>query len=472
MNIRAIRPFVAALAALPLLLSSVSCSDTDISSADPSQVDPASLPGVIRFSLPDINSRVSYDGLQSKFQPGDKVGCIILNYDQWNPGNSSYRAATSWEVNSRLFIELKKIKNAGAANWEIPNEYSAISPLYIHSGYESLGHEYLKLDQYSNYGFIFYYPFIENEDIQETLTRIVADYNRDNSTPFCDLVPFPNCATNTGAKFGAYGNGYGQEEYDVSNVDSGGVKGFAERRIFSAEISNITSEDNNCYGWTEYPVFVSVNQKNSLAHQYSDFMTATRFADDEGKIIASYNNTNATLEVRFHKRHSAVEVISDDPVTDLHFYYSDTDKETAWKPSDYTWGGFLVGRKYDLIAETFSEWFPDKAPTNLDGDRIGRNYIQRWPEELYPFEVRKNHHYRVILPPQPVPATEDAGFLRFTDSDGVAQSLPLSKIVRVASLEENKLYIIRLKKGFADIIIQDWVYDDSGVLEEISTSTD
>lgn len=476
MNIKSFRHLAAvALAAVALATAAPSCTDSDIPAApDTPATDPADIPGVIRFSLASLSSRVTSDGLSGKFEPGDKIGCIIVKYNQWNAQDIQYLAASAWEVNERRFIELKKLKKANSDQWIVPDENDdIITPLYTQSGHQNVRHEYIKLkNEYMEYGFLFYYPFIENEDIRQELLDIVADYNGGNTAPIYDRLPFPNCATNATLKFGAYGNEHGQEKYDIgkSGPNYENVITLAERRIFSAEINNVTAEDVTwpLYGWKEYPVFVSVNQRNACAHQLSDFMCATRFYNDQNQTITS-SSTNTTLEVKFHKKHAAIEVINEDSVSDLHLYYSDADKETAWKPSDYTWDGFLVGRKYDLLTETFSEWFPDKNPDykRHDYDRIGRNYIQKWPEEIYPYEIEKGHHYRVILPPQPVPTADNTGFLRFTDADGEPQSLPLNKLLRVSNLEENKLYIIRLRKGFWTIEIRDWITDRVTDLEEV-----
>lgn len=479
MNTKAFRHLITLFTvAAALATATTSCTDSDMPAApDTPAADPADIPGVIRFTLSDLNSRVSSSGLSGKFEPGDKIGCIILKFDQWNPKNSAYWAASAWEVNNRNFIELKKLKNADSDQWIVPEENNdIIAPLYTQSGYENTRREYIQLkNEYTQYGFLFYYPFIENEDIRQELLDIVARYNGGNTSPVCDQISFPNCATNATLKFGAYGNMHGQEKYDISNSGTNyeNVISLAERRIFSAEINNVTDESVTwpVYGWKEYPVFASVNQRNASAHQMSDFMCATRFYNDKNETITA-SSTNTTLEVKFHKKHAAIELISDDAVSGLHLYYSDADSTIAWKPGDYAWDGFLIGRKYDLLNESFSEWFPDKNPDRHDVDRIGRNYIQKWPERIYPYEIETGHHYRVILPPQSIPSAENTGFLRFTDIDGEDQSIPLCKLLRVNSLEENKLYIIRLKKGFADIIIQDWIFDDSGILEEIKTSND
>lgn len=474
MNIKTFRHLITLFTvAAAIATATTSCSDNDMPAAPDTPVtDPAELPGVIRFSLASLSSRVSSDGLTSRFEPGDKIGCIIVKFNEWQPQNSEYWAASAWEVNERRFIELKKLKKSGSDQWIVPDENDdIITPLYTQSGHQNVRHEYIQLkNEWTAYGFLFYYPFIENEDIRQELLDIVADYNGGNTAPVYDRLSFPNCATNTTLKFGAYGNNHGQEKYDISNSGPNyeNVISLAERRIFSAEINNVTNEDVTwpVYGWNEYPVFASVNQRNASAHQLSDFMCATRFYNDNNQTITS-SSTNTTLEVKFRKKHAAIEVISDDTVSDLHLYYSDADEKTAWKSADYTWDGFLVGRKYNLLTETFSEWFPDKNPVNHNSDRIGRNYIQKWPEEIYPYEIDKGHHYRVILPPQPVPTADNTGFLQFTDADGVAQSLPLSKLIRVSNLEENKLYIIRLKKGFWTIEIHDWVTDCVTDLEEV-----
>ena len=222
------------------------------------------------------------------------------------------------------------------------------------------------------------------------------------------------------------------------------------------------------YGWTEYPVFVSTDQRNSVAHGRSDFMTAYR---EFGMTGAPLNSEceQSTLEVKFRKKHAAIEIEADFDIDNVRLYYSDTDKEIAWKGSDYTWDGFLIGRKYNVCVDEFSWMYPDKQPDyNLhQSDRSCINYVQRWPENLYPFEIKENRRYRVTLPPQPLPATDDAGFLCFNDGDA-DRSIALRRLIPIPAIEANKLYIIRLRRSDVwSLEIRDWMDDDDAELEEI-----
>lgn len=87
---------------------------------------------------------------------------------------------------------------------------------------------------------------------------------------------------------------------------------------------------------------------------------------------------------------------------------------------------------------------------------------------MYPHQIGENH-YRIILPPQPVPATDDAGFLMINDGDSENdRSIPLRKLLPVPAIEENKLYIIRIRRADVwSLEIRNWADGEDNDLEEI-----
>lgn len=506
MNIKTFRHLITLFTvAVAIATATTSCSDNDMPAAPDTPVtDPAELPGVIRFSLSDINSRVSSSGLSGKFEPGDKIGCIISSrgvVEQiWNGSgmdevvrHKEYYMATMWEVDkSGRYIVLKKFKNADnqyapdEPNFNIwhdidqdENEY--ITRLNLVEGYESASDEYLYLKKSDiDYAFVFHYPFIYNEELWGNLQESLESYESDNgSKPFYSYIEYPHCAQNEGLKFGHYGNGHGQEKYSIEHPWWPGVAFYASLRIFAAEMSKasifnfeptgeIPRNKWTHYGWTEYPVFVSTDQRNDKAFERSDFMSALRELDRNGNPLNS-NCEQTTLEVKFFKRHAAIEIETDFPVKDVRLYYSEKDYKIAWEGGNYTWGGFIIGRKYDTSIDKFTWMFPDKNPEHdkHQSDRSCINYIQRWPENMYPNQIGENH-YRIILPPQPVPDTDEAGFLVFDDGGEKEQQIPLRKLLPVPAIEENKLYIIRLRRADVwSLEIQDWADGEDNDLEEI-----
>ena len=82
----------------------VSCSDQ---SAD--TPDPAAGSLSLRFAVDPIStgSRVSHDGYKSSFEPGDKIGCIII--DTKKAGDDQYMANTCWSYNNDGFLILEKV---------------------------------------------------------------------------------------------------------------------------------------------------------------------------------------------------------------------------------------------------------------------------------------------------------------------------------------------------------------------------
>lgn len=499
MNIKSFRHLAAvALAAIALATAAPSCTDSDI---PPAPDTPADIPGVIRFSLASLSSRVTSDGLSGKFEPGDKIGCIIsqrgdISYQDdagnWiqTTGFSDYHLATMWEVDkSGRYIVLKKFKgvdnhyNPSDPNFNIwhdidQEENDYITRLNLVDGYNSASDEFLYLKKSDlNYVFVFHYPLVLNSELWDNLQQSLDSF--DSSKPFYSYIEFPHCAQNEGLKFGHYGNGHGQEKYSIETPWWPGVGFYASLRIFAAEMSkesifdfepSVSTPSNQWthYGWNEYPVFVSTDQRNDKAHERSDFMSAVREFDKNGDPLNS-NCEQTTLEVKFYKRHAAIEIETDFSVENVRLYYSDTDRDIAWTGGDYKWDGFIIGRKYDSRVGTFSWMFPDKNPdyNKHQSDRSCINYIQRWPENMYPHQIGENH-YCIILPPQPVPDTDDAGFLKFNDGEA-DRAIQLKKLLPIPAIEENKLYIIRLRRADVwSLEIRDWADGEDTDLEEIT----
>lgn len=502
MNTKSFRHLAAvALTAVALATAATSCSDPDIPAApDTPATDPGDIPGVIRFSLASLSSRVTSDGLSSKFEPGDKIGCIIskrgnLSYQDdagtWiqTTGFPDYHLATMWEVDkSGRYIILKKFKYANQNNPNDPDsnvwyniedkENDYITRLNLIDGYDYASNEFIYLKKSDlNYAFVFHYPLILNSELWDNLRQTSDSY--DGSRPFYSYIEYPHCAQNEGLKFGQYGNGHEQDEYSIEPPWWPGAGFYASIRIFAAEMSkesifdfepSVSTPSNQWthYGWNEYPVFVSTDQRNDKAYERSDFMSAVREYDSNGDPLNS-NCEQTTLEVKFYKRHAAIEIESDFPIEDVRLYYSDTDRVIAWTENDYKWDGFIIGRKYDSRISRFSWMFPDKNPdyNKHQSDRSCINYIQRWPENMYPHQIGENH-YRIILPPQPVPDTDDAGFLKFNDGES-DRSIPLRKLLPIPAIEENKLYIIRLRRADVwSLEIRDWADGEDTDLEEIT----
>lgn len=497
MNIKSFRHLAAvALAAIALATAAPSCTDSDIPAApDTPATDPADIPGVIRFSLASLSSRVTSDGLSGKFEPGDKIGCIISNRvirSEWNGSATvqvtryeNYYLATCWEVDaSGKFLVLKQIKKTNDnETWRDidSNNNDFICRLNQLEEYKSKSDEYLYLKKSDiDYAFLFYYPFVTNEEIESSLQANISQYQANPSTPFCELVEYPNCAETNGLLYNSYGK-HSKEKYDLTNPYSGSTSDFAFRKIFSAEISDYTPQIpppiNNLfkpvsewhrYSWKEYPVFVSTNQRGNKVYQQNDFMFAVRDVDNSGATLNN-GNQNSTLEVKFYKKHAAIEIEFDFDVSNPRLFYSDEDLYIATKTNKYNFGGFIIGRKFDLSADKFDWWYPDKSPEfSLFGDdRVGRYYLQRWPDDMYPHQIGENH-YRIILPPQPVPDTDDAGFLKFNDGEA-DRAIPLKKLLPIPAIEENKLYIIRLRRADVwSLEIRDWADGEDTDLEEIT----
>lgn len=496
MNTKAFRHLITLFTvAAALATATTSCTDSDMPAApDTPAADPADLPGVIRFTLSDLNSRVSSSGLSGKFEPGDKIGCIISNRvvnKEWNGSamvdvvyHNEYYMASCWEVDaSGKFIVLKQIKKPyDNDTWrDIDSENNDfICRLNQLEEYSSSKDEYLYLKKSDiNYAFLFYYPFVTNEGIESSLQANIAQYQADSSTPFCELVEYPSCAETDGLLYNSYGN-HSKEKYDLLNQYSGSTSDFAFRKIFSAEISdntqNTTPPNDNLfrptsqwhrYSWKDYPVFVSTNQRGDKVYQQNDFMFAIRDLDNSGAPLNN-GNQNSTLEVKFYKKHAAIEIEFDFEVSNVRLFYSDEDQKNALS-GRHDFGGFIIGRKFDLSTDKFDWWYTDKSPDyNLYGnDRVGRYYLQRWPDDMYPHQIGENH-YRIILPPQPVPDTDEAGFLVFDDGGEKEQQIPLRKLLPVPAIEENKLYIIRLRRADVwSLEIRDWADGEDNDLEEI-----
>lgn len=441
--------------------------------------------GIMRFSVAEIKSRVSYGGEfgeKSTFEVGDSVGALIYIGNQWSMDESKCLASL-WVVNKNKILELKQIKNlAGSPSAEFvdidANNNDLICRYNQYNPSSKVGDEYLWLKMYSpneweqkTYVFCFYYPFVScntlNNEYAYACSQFesAANKNADGSymKPFHHFYGYPNNSRHTGVDYGKFGNGHLNHFKTIyENDNTQRSIQFALYRGYSAEIAGrdeeTASEAWQYYSYANYPIFVSANQITSRQVQLSDFMYVRCMTDNNGQPITQ-TNPNTTINLEFKKKFATIEIISELPLENLYYYRS---KEVLdhFQQTDGRWNdGIIMGKSFSLQSDYMQDWNRDGK-----GDLIMRNYVTKFPCEIYPWEIVPQKRFRVVLPPQELKAS-----LHF-EYEGEEKDFTLNDLMKgIYQLEENKIYIIRFNKNFDFLLeIRDWIDGGDNELEEIA----
>lgn len=311
----------------------VSCSDQ---SAD--TPDPAAGSLSLRFAVDPIStgSRVSHDGYKSTFEPGDKIGCIII--DTKKAGDDQYMANTCWSYNNDGFLILEKVfdssnvqQNAGS-NTIITPDADKVDE----------GNEWVKLiDGNADYKLLFYYPYTGIAEIKEELQTATDPSD----------ISYPNVIKgdlNTD-------NNFVSQNYIIFPVGKTDV-------LWGSDLS---------LRWSCYPAFVNIDQSDKAKFNRSEFMYET----------STPSNSSGTVSLKFKKKTADIEVDSDIELSDVYFQNAAN--------------GLIRGRAFDFSSDAF---IPIEYVQQWETPIFRRETNVMIKDKFMPYH--DNGKYRIILPAQ------------------------------------------------------------------------
>lgn len=390
-------------------------------------------------------SRVTNSGVSGVFDNGESVGCVVayLNDD----GTYEYQANTRWVYNKDNSVLV--LSDVWSADGTTKQTEAAAQRVICRDMEKDMkdgtdtGSGYLKLlDAGRKYCFFFYYPYVDEDDIMQAKWWIT-----NTKDPYRVQIPVSTVYASDFANWNL-------RDHCTKTMLTGTVsKSFT---YFAPDWSNPDNSKPCKYAWTAYPSFVGLGQSNKLQSNNSDFMYASCVVDPAtGKDITLENvDTHHTIDLTFRKKMAAVELVTDLNLTDPVFQSHD--------------GSTIVaGQRIDLSNGKVSNYkYLDK---NMEWAASADEKIQQLScataDAFRPYKISElagEKTWRIILPPQ-------SGFkcnLKFK-LDGVDKTLDLSK--KIGSLEENRLYVVRLLGNVDEqwtVIIRDWEDGDNMLIQE------
>lgn len=187
--------------------------------------------------------------------------------------------------------------------------------------------------------------------------------------------------------------------------------------------------------WTDFPLFVNLEQTTKGKVNCSDFMWVGYTMDQKSGNDITMSNANYPVNLEFRKKTATIEVLSDAPITNVLLK---TTVPATGDPSPISRG----------------------CSIDLRTGEMGNLQTITSEEEFQLFDiVESSERFRLLLPAQ----TNFSATLSFTLNEK-SYSANLSNL-RV--LEEGKLYIIYIASDDGSIIINDWMDGGYSDLEEI-----
>lgn len=436
------------------------------------EVTPPTAPqpaGSMCFTVEAGETRVKDDMYRATFQNGDKVGCVIAAKQN---GNIAYQVNSEWEVHDGNL--LPKYVNKCTQCWMADQDHSMQDgvPSTDADGNIIQGTDmdlliakdlqrdpqgtkgYIKLLQTYDYCFYFYYPYLSEQVMIDTLRhdKMWSGLERTN-------LPYV-----------LYDKTLSASDFAQSDIATWHTN--AHRYI---PVGPANSSDWQCgsghkhfmqYNWTAYPAFVCLNQNENKRNPeavdnytrpltFSNWMWTSATVDtrDASQPI---NQTTAThtFPLVFHKKMGAIEIISQDPITNAQIDAPE---------------GLVSGVRLNLQTGVVSQYtynsngsVPEKAcRTHFTRDGGG---VDSYPFQPHNLGRRSDnlYHKRLILPPQ----TFKSATLTFTLL-GLQHTIAIGQNIK--QIEENKLYIIRLdRQGDPTFIIRNWQDDEKDILLDLS----
>lgn len=374
-----------------------SCTDHDASVVSNEET------GLLRFSVSSINanSRISYDNVHSVFEDNDAIGCIITV-------NGEYAANSKWHYNANtgmlIFDGIWGYKNYTWSLISYNDENNELLDRATTDENESDG--FIKLEREGIYNFYFYYPYVDNNSLQDDIDNGQGEYQ--------SLI-YPNALS---------------VDYQTSNTDIytqyyliGEAKSQGENGNPWGNPKTFTS-----YTWTSYPCFVNHTQTSKQQINNSDFL----WVKQEGL----NQSANQSINLTFLKKTATIEIDSDIQLSKVYLQ-ANADQSLRRGKSINLQTGKLEDYPYS------TSWGASIQQENV--------YFTE-TEQLLPYDNLSNAgtNFRVIFPAQDAfPCS-----LHFT-LNNVPREVDLS--TNISSLKEGFLYIIHINQaGETTLEIVDW----------------
>lgn len=374
-----------------------SCTDHDASVVSNEET------GLLRFSVSSINanSRISYDNVHSVFEDNDAIGCIITV-------NGEYAANSKWHYNANtgmlIFDGIWGYKNYTWSLISYNDENNELLDRATTDENESDG--FIKLEREGIYNFYFYYPYVDNNSLQDDIDNGQGEYQ--------SLI-YPNALS---------------VDYQTSNTDIytqyyliGEAKSQGENGNPWGNPKTFTS-----YTWTSYPCFVNHTQTSKQQINNSDFL----WVKQEGL----NQSANQSINLTFLKKTATIEIDSDIQLSNVYLQ-ANADQSLRRGKSINLQTGKLEDYPYS------TSWGASIQQENV--------YFTE-TEQLLPYDNLSNAgtNFRVIFPAQDAfPCS-----LHFT-LNNVPREVDLS--TNISSLKEGFLYIIHINQaGETTLEIVDW----------------
>lgn len=426
--------------------------------------------GTFQFSAQGVQTRLDYNFEETTFTNEELIGCVIAEVN--SDGTYTYLRNSAWQYRASdgmlIFqyywgwkMETNQWGGQSAIEGEIYPTDTEISGQYDQTQIPKiitiddskddksyLTSPYLTENTGKKLQFFFYYPYIDRELLQNEYARIAAltDENKYKA------IVYPNCA-------------------NATNVPSeSGLWAWASITL-TGEVADTENSSNGQYNWREFPCFVNHTQGDVKAEgkindsrlQNSDFLWAT-----SPEIMA---DTQGTKTLHFKKKTATILVYSEKQLNDIYFAPCEAQK-------------LLRGKKIDLATGFLTDYTPPKD--QWSGTSLERNmyftftpktdWQEQSEEHIIPCYRGQNeeeginyHFYRLVLPAQ-----KDCRFkMHLTFDDGannIDKDINLSDDEGLTELKEGHLYTIRIAKdGSTTLKINDWMPEEGGELEEVTT---
>ena len=203
--------------------------------------------------------------------------------------------------------------------------------------------------------------------------------------------------------------------------------------------------------WTDFPLFVNLDQTTKEKLNSSDFMWVGYTLDQKsGTNDITMDNANYPVNLEFLKKTSTIEVLCDAPISDVVLKTS-----ISGDPIPVS-----RGCKINLSTGVMDAFTPATDDSNDTNESLQYQSQKLSSDQvIIPFDYGAGERYRYILPAQ----TNFSSTLSFTLNEK-SYSANLSNLT---VLEEGKLYIIYIASDDGSIIINDWMDGGYSDLEEI-----
>lgn len=448
-------------------------------SADEPLPEPAPTPGktggAMRFTTSVMpGSRTVHTGMESTFEEGESVGCVIAVKD--GDGNFQYRANSQWHYHidgQTGVLVLDNIwgdKNGSYGKYS-ESDMAGLKLVRRHPGYEAEKGFIELLDENASYAFHFYYPYIDNDILKQDLTQAVTEWNRNKTKEFHTFPGFPQRVlypTNT-FKFGF---NHWDPDIEVNASDDVSLTKFIYSISCIGEISGSYDKPSETwanpivltkYSWDKFPYFVNNTQRRKKQFSNSDFLWVSYTANIDKKGDVTKEHETHPVPLTFKRLNAAIELQSDVELPMSSVWFENSNE------------GIIRGKAINLRDGTTTEYAATGTPDYNDPDKIQKmSAVSK--EKFYPLPMDAGYDetsqtgayktYRLILPAQDNFKASLAFSLKGKD-----YTIDLSS--QLTRLERNKLYIIRLNaRGDWDIIIKPWQDDTSNILIENEPRTE